>query len=114
MRGLTTRGMVMRQPLPEKTAEKRDRTMPGLRHLMALITTFLAAGSVWAQPGAGPQAPALILDCDFRGSKPLPPEFYLAGAVHDLTVQPGDEGLRLTMSGTKPNGVGRAGLESRM
>jgi hypothetical protein len=87
-----------------------------VRDLVALVCAFLATVSVQAQPAqqSDPPAPAVNLDFDFRGKKDVPPEFYLAGAVHDLTTHPEEEGLRLSLSGTKPNPIGRAGLESKL
>jgi DNA-directed RNA polymerase subunit RPC12/RpoP len=88
--------------------------------------TLLCGAALWiiadlaaiaaAQPVGDPapeKAAPFELTYDFRGSKPLPPGFQLAGNVQDLTVKPEEAGLRLRLSGTQPNGVGRAGLEMK-
>lgn len=89
---------------------------PRRRFAAWIVGALLLAGAAGAQPVGDLQpenAAAFELTYDFRGSKPLPPGFHLAGHVQDLTVQPEEAGLRLSLSGTKPNPMGRAGLEMR-
>jgi hypothetical protein len=98
---------------------KADR-LPGSRRrasafLLALLGALLA-GRVLAQPADQPvpeEVPPVDLTYDFRGSKPLPPGFRLAGALHELTARPEEEGFRLSLAGKQPNGIGRAGLEMK-
>src|SRR5205823_206153 len=84
------------------------------------VTPWLAGFLVAATLGGGVQGAdqpgdekplSFELDYDFRGSKPIPPGFRLAGAVRNAVVRPEPGGFRITLAGDQPNPVGRVGLE---
>jgi len=96
------------------TLMRMIRYLLALKYCLAWISGIvLFAGAALAQDPAPEKAAAFELTYDFRGSKLMPSGFQLGGNVQDLTVKPEEAGLRLNLSGTVPNGIGRAGLEMK-
>jgi hypothetical protein len=62
-------------------------------------------------PEPVPEPAPVALDYDFRGSRPLPPEIRLAGALDNAVTGPEEAGFRITIAGDRPNPIGRAGLQ---
>ncbi len=101
-----------RAPPPEAHPPRVKRWLP---LLVLVVGALLALGLVrWLQVVEAPRPQlATQFECDFRGSKPIPPEMYLAGAVGNAEVRPEPEGLRITLKGDRPNPIGRVGLEMK-
>src|SRR5947207_12816667 len=89
--------------------DRRGTVTPWLALFLMAATL---GGRVQGADQPGDEKPlSFELDYDFRGSKPIPPGFRLAGAVRNATVRPEPGGFRITLAGDQPNPIGRVGLE---
>jgi RNA polymerase sigma factor (sigma-70 family) len=81
--------------------------------LVALFVTLALGSTTLLEFSPPPQPPVTEWNHDFRGGAPLPDWLKLSGATKDVTINPADAGMRITLPAQRPRHL-PAGVEGNL